>query len=87
MSKKGGLDVGVMPVDLSRLPYGISFRFEKLVVSESSDPVKLSVNFKEIIKPFYQKRSLFPLRKVFYILIGLSLFTLMSFLIFYFNKR
>lgn len=80
------LESGVMPVDLSRLPFGQRFKFEKLVISESSDPVKLSVTFKENSKPFYLKRSLFPWKKLFYFFIFSGLFFIISYFIYKYSK-
>jgi len=81
--QQGSFEMGVLPVELSRLPFGQSFKFESLLLSEDAAIIKLSVPFKEVKKSWSEKRTLFPYKTViwtFIIGIILLLFIYLRFL-------
>lgn len=81
IEKKSGVEVGVMPVTVTNVKVGKCFLFEKLLLSEESEKIQLSVPFKKVHKPFSQKRHLFPYKTLFF---GIGLLMMVCvFLVFY----
>lgn len=56
--------VGVLPVAVSALTVGQPFYFERLLLREDEKPITLQLEFKEVKKSWWDKRSLFPYKKL-----------------------
>nr|CAG4708115.1 unnamed protein product [Naegleria fowleri] len=61
-----GLVSGVMPVKLTPVTKGKIFLFQKLLISENEDHLKLAVEYKKQQESILTKRTLLPINEIFY---------------------
>ncbi|EFC40251.1 predicted protein [Naegleria gruberi] len=75
-----GMVTGVMPVKLQAISTGRPFLFQKMLISENEDHLKLSVEYKKQIESVLNKRTLLPVTEAFWgvslIFIGFVLYLL-----------
>ncbi|KAG2378333.1 hypothetical protein C9374_008476 [Naegleria lovaniensis] len=88
-STSSGLVSGVMPVKLTPVTKGKIFLFQKLLISENEDHLKLAVEYKKQQESVLTKRTLLPIDEIFYasvvVVICIVFYLLFRFVMYFLN--